>query len=144
MDKTVRLRQLEDGWLLHTLNTGSTEKVVFAPDSLTLASASDRGVQVWRTEDGVLLHIFKGHNSYLRDIAYSPDSAILASADDYGVVQLWDVNRGVRIRTLRQNWGLLGAHAVAFSPDGKILATAQRYGPVWLYDVQQLLGRGTN
>jgi WD40 repeat protein len=69
---------------------------------------------------------------------------VLASAGSFGLVQLWDVNKGTRIRGLMQNWIGIGIYAVAFSPDGKVLATAQRYGPVRLYDVQQLLGAVTD
>jgi WD40 repeat protein len=125
--------------------TSVVEKVVFAPDGLTLASASgDGAVQVWRTDNGVLLRTLKGYGGYLNDIAYSPDGTVLAAADSRGVVQLWDVNRGVLIRSLRQNWILIGVYAVAFSPDGKVLAIVQQHGPVQLYDVQQLLETVTN
>ncbi len=55
-------------------------------------------------------------------VAYSPDGKILASSGSSdGTIQLWDVNSGKHIKTLKGHTDMV--RSLAFSPDGKTLVS---------------------
>ncbi len=141
-DSTVRVWQVNDGTLLHTLSghPGFVEDVAFAPDGSTLASGVGVMICVWRMSDGTLLHRLEGHTNSVNSVSYSPDGTILASGGFEGAMKLWRVTDGTLLRTLNLGkWYGNSVKSVAFSPDGKILAVGQRYGPVRVFDVEQIL-----
>jgi WD40 repeat protein len=63
--------------------------------------------------------------------ACSPDGAMVAIADCQGRLDLWDITRGLRIKSLRETGPRL--IRLAFAPDGKSLAALENSGmvPVW-------------
>ncbi|MBI1880820.1 MAG: hypothetical protein HYR94_21800 [Chloroflexi bacterium] len=148
-DNPIQIWRTRDWSLLYTIE-GPTDSpnVVYSPDSEILASWSDdKKIELWRTKDGSLLSTLTGHSSAVSKVVFAPDSKTLASSSWdstvrvwHGLVQLWNVNKGTRIRGLRHNWVGEPVYRVAFSPDGKVLATFQKSGPVRLFDAQQLLG----
>jgi len=80
---------------------------------------------------------FKAYQSLstrpITELAVSPDGWLAASAFQ-DTVDLWDLHRGKRIRTLRghTNW----VSAIAFSPDGKMLATGSLGKTIKLWNLE--------
>lgn len=60
---------------------------------------------------------FKGHTSFVEELAFAPDGKLLASTAEDHTVRLWDLSLGQEVKNLP------GGNSVAFSPDGKLLAT---------------------
>jgi WD40 repeat protein len=126
-DKTVDLWDVASGKKLHTLkgHTATPFKVVFSPDSKTLASITGSWlpddvlgeVKLWDVATGKERISLKGHPGRGWCLAFSPDGKTLASAAE-GSVKLWDVETGKEKMEIRT-----GVWSLAFSPDGKTLAT---------------------
>ncbi|MGI9475403.1 MAG: caspase family protein [Hyphomicrobiaceae bacterium] len=85
-----------------------------------------------------------GHMSSIRNIIFTPDGKSIVSAADDKVIRVWDIKRGVSVRTLR---GQIGSgnrgkiYALALNPSGRMLAAAGRMRevgegshPIRLYD----------
>jgi WD40 repeat protein len=71
---------------------------------------------------------------------FAPDGRFLASGHDDGTVQLWQVDRGSPLATLKAHQRRV--EALAFSPDGGLLATggsAEGVIKVWERSSQRLL-----
>jgi WD40 repeat protein len=70
---------------------------------------------------------------------FSPDGRFLASGHEDGTVQLWQVEAGTRLATIKAHQWHVGA--LAFSPDGRLLATggADSVVKVWERSSQRLL-----
>ena len=64
--------------------------------------------------------------------AVSPDGRTLAVGNQHGELELWDLQSGLRTRTLQADGG--PTMAVAFSPDGALLATAGFSERVMIWD----------
>ncbi|THY46858.1 WD40 repeat-like protein [Aureobasidium pullulans] len=121
-DHTINLQNLETGAPPLTLD-GRADLVielVFSPYNEILASASsDRTVNLWDAETGVLCRRFSCAQSIL-EVVFSPSGKLLAIvlADD--TVELWGVT------TAKLHWKLYapeGLEHVMFSPDGALLAS---------------------
>ncbi len=110
----------------------------FAPDGQILATVSSQGLllQLWRVEDGRLLHTLGLRSSRTDKIVFSPDGRILATLPLYmrGSVQLWRVDDGRLLHTLAPLENET-PYEIAFSPDGRILATRGPEVPVRLWQV---------
>ena len=75
----VRLWQVSDGALLHTLDTQASE-VDFWPDGATLASYTLKHVNLWSVQDGKFLRSLTGSTRGGGPLwAFSPDGTVLAS-----------------------------------------------------------------
>ena len=133
----IALWDSASGQMLHTwtAHTGRINALLFSPDGVRLASASDDyKVKTWNVLDvkgQQLLATFE-LPSEVTSIAFSPDGTILATGHNNGAVKLWDADSKQELLTLRGH-----AHtvwSVAFSPDGKRIATASQDGTGRIWD----------
>jgi WD40 repeat protein len=108
-----------------TLN-GHSDAVVaiaYAPDSSTLATASNDGTaRIWNAATDAPIAVLKGHSAGLTAIAYSPDGGQIATASEDHTARLWNAATGAAIVTLKGHAARLTM--LTYSPDGKLLATA--------------------
>jgi hypothetical protein len=74
------------------------------------------------------------HKSLIYCIAWSPDGADLASGSDDKTIQLWDIENGKRLRTLKGHTDTI--FSVAWSPGGKTLASGSQDKTIRLWDVE--------
>ncbi len=121
---------------------GGVTSVAFSPlrgaspgeNGQTLATSDTTGgIQLWRLVDGQQLTLFKGHNSWVWQVAFSPVHPILASGGQDHQVRLWDLDSGECLRILAEHTGIVTA--VAFSPDGTLLASASGDQTVRVWEV---------
>lgn len=116
-----------------TSPSSPTDRILFSPDSKTLASAGwDNVIRLWNPASGQQLKILAGHSSYLIDVAFSPDGTTLASGSADTTIKLWDAVSGKELRTLKGH--TTEVNAVAFSPDGRTLMSGSGDGTVKLWD----------
>ena len=92
-------------------------RLVFSPDSRTIATLQKGNTMLWETETGALKATLDG-SSY--DLAFSPDGRMVATCPMDNGVRLWDAVTGALKATL-----VCGEPAtiVSFSPDERTLVT---------------------
>ncbi len=91
--------------------------VALSPDGRTLAVASNIGVWLYEVATARALSLLP--SSLVNAVAFSA-GGILAAGSASGEVELWEVETGDRIGTLRHGTAVYG---LAFSPDGTVLAS---------------------
>lgn len=128
------------------------QRVIAGQDRLPVGSASSKGNQIILSMQapgisintsrqpaastpprGTTLHIYKGHNNEVRDVAWSRDGTRIASGSDDKTVQVWDATTGKLIHTYSNHTSFV--RAVTWSPDSKRIASGGNDKTVQVWDV---------
>jgi WD40 repeat protein/uncharacterized caspase-like protein len=100
-------------------------------DGRLIAWGGGNEVYIWDRAAAAMLHILRGHEEGINEVAFSPDGSTLASCSN-SVVKLWSVRDGAWLgdlvpvggnKTANDNWN--GSQSVIFSPDGRLIATGE-------------------
>jgi WD40 repeat protein len=57
----------------------------------------------WDTKSREYLRVLKGHQGTVQSLKVSPDGKTLASSGDDNAIQLWDLQSGKHLQTLRRD-----------------------------------------
>ena len=137
--KTVTLWSAATGMPERTLQTKTQPwSMVFSPDSKTLVIGGQNDdhsgqVQFWDAHMWTLKHVSNQDNG-INGVAFSPDGKLIASCGGGELIQVWNVETGEVILSLKgdKHWH----RTVAFSPDSKTVAAGGADRNVRLWDVQ--------
>ena len=134
VDSTVKLWNLEHGWLLTTLaHPTAVASIAYSPDGKRLVSgAYDGGVRVWNLAESSPSRTSTGHTGTVWSVAFSPDGQRIASSGEDRTIRLWRAADGAPIEVMIGH--ALNVRAVDFSPDGKYLASGSFDKSVRLWD----------
>lgn len=97
---------------MHIMHT-SLGDAVCSPDGKWLAAAYGKTIDLWHCEEGKLpepVHIFDGHDHWVRSVDFSPNSRWLISASWDNTVRLWDVEQRREVAKIvhlnQQDWAI--------------------------------------
>jgi WD40 repeat protein len=123
-------------WTIETRrHRGTMYGLAPSPNGRLLATGGlDGMVRIWKLDDGQLLRVLVGHDSYSGSVAWSPCGTVLASGGTWdGTVRLWEPKSGRPLRVFRGLKGPVGH--VAWSPDGRrLVASSGISGAVWMWN----------
>ncbi|MGF1494583.1 MAG: protein kinase [Microcoleaceae cyanobacterium] len=144
-DPVLILRSLPGGiWLRwHAQALGQVSAVDLTPDNQILTAGTTSGaVRMWdmptreqKFNDGSSLG--GAHITPIYALAISPDSQTLVTAgggEEDAAIRLWDINTGVRRRTIERFTN--SVNALAFNPNGTILAGGSSDDTVRLWNLE--------
>jgi WD40 repeat protein len=133
-DFHIRVVELATGKKASAFERLSPFSVAISPDGVTLASGHWNVVTLWSMHTGRRVAVLHGFGRYVEALSFSKDGKLLAAGTDFGGLQIWDVDRRVRLQSLEIEG--LQVSEPAFSPDGRLVAVGvYGTGAVWLIDV---------
>lgn len=116
------------------LEGNSVWAVAFGETDSLLASAGDKGSEIWDLNKRQQTYILGGHTDTIYSLAITPDAAQVATASADKTVRFWDVATGTLQYILKGHTGPVWS--VSISPDGGTIATASGDNTVKLWDVK--------
>jgi WD40 repeat protein len=133
---TVKARRLRDNHELlcargtPALLAGGTGKVVFAPNSKTLAcSADDNSVRLYDLATGKAKARLDGHTAEVTGVVFSPDGKTLVTTSTDGTLRWWRAASGETLRVC----DCPGGRSVTFARTGVRLASGGDDGVIRLW-----------
>ena len=88
----IKLWNVSDWELLHTIPQAGDYDVAFSPNGKMIASTSNGNVSLLWAEDGARAARLPGPTGYIHPIDFSPDSAALAVGAEDGIVRIWRID----------------------------------------------------
>jgi RNA polymerase sigma factor (sigma-70 family) len=137
--KSVKLWDPSGGTLERTLDTGAEAwYAAFSPDGKTIVVGGQKAdhsgiVTLWDVKTGKLQHTLYPEK-YVNGLAFSPDGKLVASSDGGELVQVWGVEKGDEIVSIKGN--KRSPRAITFVAGGKLIAEGGRDGKVRLWDAR--------
>ena len=126
---------LPDGAIAR-LGKGGINLMRFSPDGSRLAVGTDVAVWVYDVPDGKETALFTGESGQVNALAFSRDGKILASGGFANpVIQLWDLETGRKLSTLRSAREHDAVTALAFSEDNTTLMSLNTFGSIIHWDI---------
>ena len=132
---SIRIWNLASGETLHTWQGERGDwpyQLAFSPDSRTLAWPSGKGEAV---SDVVSGEVQRTLGPCAESAAFSPDGHTLALGGAESSINLWDLDSGQLLRTLKGRQG--SVRSVSFSSDGRTLASWEGEDFDYLQRLQQ-------
>ena len=118
------------------LGKGGINLMRFSPDGSRLVVGTDVAVWVYDVLDGKETALFTGHGGQVNALAFSPDGKILASGGSANpIIQLWDLEIGSKLATLKLAERHDSVKALAFSDDSTTLISVDGFGDIIHWDV---------
>jgi len=118
--KPIRILRTEDGTLVKEFGKRAVFSLAFHPDDKTLATGHWDTVTLWNALTGERIALLRGFKRYVCGIGFSHDGKLLAAGTDDGQVQIWDLPKRRRLRTIDLTGGQVSDPA--FSPDDTVVA----------------------
>ncbi len=139
VDKSVRLWQVRDRHLLHTLSGHShwftgIKAIAFSPDGQLLASASDdKTIKLWEVASGRNLTTLTGHLGAVNAIAFASGQTLISGSEDNTIKQ-WRLDTGRVTATLHGHGSAICS--LAISPNGNLLASGSWDSTIKLWELE--------
>jgi len=134
----------QDGTWHKVLEGQKINAAAFSPDGQTLATATDKLVNLWKANgtggfENSPYTSLSGHTDDVWDVTFSPDGQMIATASGDKEVKLWQPD-GQLVKTLSGHGSIV--RVVGFSPNSQTLASGSDDGTVklWKLHNQALLG----
>ncbi len=111
-----------------SLQYSDIRQIKFSPDGRYLAQVSANSIIMVNVGTwDIYTKEFKGHTSYIQDIAFSPDGSLLASCGWGGEIKIWDIEKQMLKDTI-QDYG--GINSIAFAGDKYLIFQgSENYNP---------------
>lgn len=136
-DSIIKIWNLEDGSLLHTLSGHhrNIHCIAFSQDGKYMVSASsDKTIMLWDAHTYKHLRTLCGHTDEVNHVSFSNDGKYIASASDDKTIKVWNVETGNCEKTLFGHND--GVKVVSFSPNNKLLVSASDGNTIKIWDVE--------
>ncbi|MEO0407096.1 MAG: WD40 repeat domain-containing protein [Cyanobacteria bacterium P01_A01_bin.135] len=106
-----------------------------SPTGNTVAIGDTTGsIRLYRTADGQLLRLLKGHSRWIRGVAFSPDEQWLVSGSWDCTLRLWNLQTGQCNRVFHGHTQTI--YSVAVCPKAPLIASGSYDGTIRLWDLQ--------
>lgn len=135
----LSLRSITDGHeVARLLHDNSVDKLAFAPDSTSLAVATDDGaVHLWSTGSGKeLIRLWVGDK--VANLMFGPDKGYMVVVGSAGRVSIWDITSGQEVSEIIHEQAV---DNLFIGPNGKYVITVTRNGSaqLWLWRTEDLI-----
>ncbi len=143
-DATIRLWDFASGKEVHKFigHEGPVYNMEIMQDGKHLVSVADKdlAVKIWNIENHELVSSLAPNSAHVTAVAISPDQRFIITGGEDGFARIWDIDRGVLLRSLEHEHGI---YSMTISPDGRHLlcgskrTPGERYpGVVWVWDFE--------
>ena len=135
MEKNIRIRRLEDGKIIRSINIGSgVNSLCFSPDGKILAIGGfNHLIKLLNLETGEEVCTFAGHEELISSIQFSPDGKELISASGDSTIKIWNIDNQQLLESLRGHTDAITSMVI--TRDGKtiISGSADKQIGIWTY-----------